>query len=92
MVPFRYLHQDSKLEERRKKQLKQELHTRIENEFAKILWKMLSRKGTFDKIVDDTWQRRADPQNAAQRLVWASLDERAFGLKNHRVCSVLTGT
>ena len=71
---FRYLKQDSKLEERRKKQFKQELHTRIENEFAKILWKDVVEKRDIDKIVDDIWQRQADPQNAAQRLsghLWA---------------------
>jgi LAO/AO transport system kinase len=69
---YRYLTQDSMLEERRKKQFKQELHTRIENEFAKILWKFVE-KGDIEKIVDDTWRRRIDPQNAAQKLVWSSL-------------------
>lgn len=71
---YRYLNQDSKLEERRKKQFKQELYTRIENEFARILWKFVEKRD-IEKIVDDTWQRRIDPQNAAQKLVWSSLKQ-----------------
>ncbi len=71
---FRFLQQDSKLEERRKRQLRQELRTRIENEFSRIFWKDVIEKRDIDKIVDDIWQRRADPQNAAQEIVWSSLE------------------
>jgi LAO/AO transport system kinase len=74
---YRYLNQDSKLEERRKKQLKQELHTRIENEFAKILWDLVDKRD-IEKIVDDTWQRRSDPQNAAQKFVLSSLKQKGI--------------
>jgi LAO/AO transport system kinase len=71
---YHFLQKDSKLEERRKKQLRQELSSRIEKEFAKILWKDVVEKTDIDKIVDDIWQRRADPQNAAQEVVRSSLD------------------
>jgi LAO/AO transport system kinase len=66
---YRYLQQNSKLEERRKRQLKQELRTQIENEFAQILWKDVLKKKDLCRIVDDLWQRRADPQNMARKIV-----------------------
>lgn len=71
---YDHLDENSRLEERRKRQLKQELHTRIENEFAKILWDMV-RKNDIEQIFIDTWLRRADPQNTAQQFVMSSLKE-----------------
>ncbi|MGA2400793.1 MAG: methylmalonyl Co-A mutase-associated GTPase MeaB [Syntrophobacteraceae bacterium] len=71
----RYLKQDSKLEERRKKQFKQELHARMEHEFSKILWKDIVENRNIDKVVDDIWRRKADPQNAAQQIVWSSFGD-----------------
>jgi putative protein kinase ArgK-like GTPase of G3E family len=79
---YRHLNQDSRLEQRRKKQLTREMHNRIENEFARILWDVLE-KGDIEKVVDDTLQRRADPQNAAQKIVWSSLKE--SGILNQRI-------
>ena len=70
----RYLNEDSKLEERRKKQFEQELQTRIENEFARILWNFVDKRD-IAKVVEDTWQRRTDPQIAAQKLVRSSLKQ-----------------
>ena len=70
----RYLSQDSKLEGRRKKHFEQEMQTRIENEFAKILWNFVDKKD-IAKVVDDAWQRRTDPQIAAQNLVRSSLKQ-----------------
>jgi len=66
---YRYLQQNSKLEERRKRQLSQELRSQIENEFAQILWKDVLKKKDLCRIVDDLWQRRADPQNMARKIV-----------------------
>ena len=42
----KFLKEDSKLEERRKNQLEQELRMRIENEFTRILWKAVVERGT----------------------------------------------
>lgn len=72
---YRYLQKDARLEERRKKQLKQELRTRIESEFAQVLWKDVLAKKEIEKTVDDIWQRRADPQNAARKIVGALLED-----------------
>ncbi len=66
---YRYLHQNAKLEERRKRQLKQELRTQIEYEFAQVLWKAVLKGKDLGSIVDDIWQRRADPQNVARKIV-----------------------
>ncbi len=71
---YDHLTENLRLEERRKRQLRQELHTRIENEFAKILWDMVQKKD-IDQVVLDTWLRRADPQNTAQQFVLSSLKE-----------------
>ncbi len=69
---YDHLDENSRLEQRRKRQLRQELHTRIENEFAKILWDMVHKKD-IEQVVNDAWLRRADPQNTAQQFVWSSL-------------------
>ncbi len=66
---YRYLQQNAKLEKRRKKQLKQELRTQIEYEFAQVLWKAVLKGKDLGSIVDDIWQRRADPQNVARKIV-----------------------
>ncbi len=66
---YRYLQQNAKLEERRKRQLKQELRTQIEYEFAQVLWKAVLKGKDLGSIVDDIWQRRADPQNVARKIV-----------------------
>ncbi len=78
---YRYLQQNSKLEERRKSQLKQELRTRIENEFSRLFWKDVVENRDIDKIVDDIWQRRADPENAAQEIVRSSLEGSGIRIK-----------
>src|SRR5208337_4344094 len=46
----RFLQQGSKLEDRRKSQLKQELRTRIEKEFSRIFWKDVVEKRDIDKV------------------------------------------
>jgi LAO/AO transport system kinase len=75
---YRHLQHDAKLEERRKRQLKEELRGRIESEFAQVLWQDMLAKKDIERIVDDMWQRRADPQNEARKIVGALLESSAI--------------
>ena len=72
---FRYLKQDSHLEERRKAQLKLELRARIESEFSQILWQDILSKRNVDKVVEEIWSRGIDPQNAARKIVMELIEE-----------------
>jgi LAO/AO transport system kinase len=69
----RFLKENSRLEERRKKQLEQELRMRIENEFSRVLWKQIVEKKDISEIVDEVWKRQIDPQHIAQKIVSHSL-------------------
>ena len=69
----RFLKENSRLEERRKKQLEQELRMRIENEFSRVLWKQIVKKKDISEIVDEVWKRQIDPQHIAQKIVSHSL-------------------
>jgi LAO/AO transport system kinase len=81
---FRYLDQDSHLEERRKAQLKLELRNRIESEFSQILWQDIVAKKNVDAIVEDIWSRRIDPQNAAREIVMRLIEDLVIRQKNSK--------
>lgn len=71
----RYLQQDSKLEKRRRAQLKLELRNRIESEFSHILWQDIIEKKNVDDLVQEIWARKIDPQNAARRIIGELIEE-----------------
>jgi len=65
---YRYLHQNSRLETRRKAQLKNELRYLIEAEFSEKLWRNLNEVD-LEKLVEDIWEQKIDPQTAARKIV-----------------------
>jgi len=64
-----FLEEDSRLERRRKSQLKRELQQLVEKEVSRIVWRRLSGSPDLDRFVDDVWGRRTDPESAAREIV-----------------------
>lgn len=71
-----YLQQDDQLEKRRKNQIKQEIKTRVEGEFSRLLWQNLSTNHTIDSVVQSVWDQQLDPNNAARQIVENWLKEK----------------
>ena len=71
----RYLKKNSKLEKRRRAQLKLELRNRIESEFSHILWQDIIEKKNVEKLMQEIWARKIDPQNAARRIIGKLIEE-----------------
>lgn len=65
----KFLQEQSRLELRRKTQLKTELQRRIEETLTEWLWKEFVRAEDLDRMVEDTWRRKIDPWTAARRVV-----------------------
>ncbi|MFC1895322.1 methylmalonyl Co-A mutase-associated GTPase MeaB [Thermodesulfobacteriota bacterium] len=71
-----HLAQHDRLKKRRKRQLEDELRNRIESAFSRTLWKDIIEGRKIETLVENVWERRIDPQNAAQKMVTEWLDER----------------
>jgi LAO/AO transport system kinase len=64
-----HLQENSRLENRRKTQLKNELKHRIEIELSEVLWKNVFKGNNIEQLVTDIWEHNFDPQTAARKLV-----------------------
>jgi len=74
----RHLQGDGNLERRRKAQIKEELQHRIEIEFSTLLWQDIADDDSIRKLVDDIWQHRLEPQNAARQMVTSWLAQKGL--------------
>ncbi|MBW1897904.1 MAG: methylmalonyl Co-A mutase-associated GTPase MeaB [Deltaproteobacteria bacterium] len=70
-----YLKENSRLEKRRKAQIKDELKNRMEIEFSKVLWKDIVDDDTINSLVEEILENKVDPQNAARKIVEECLGE-----------------
>lgn len=59
----------SRLELRRKAQLKTELQHRIEEALSEFLWREFAQNEDLDRLVEDIWKQKTDPCAAARRIV-----------------------
>jgi LAO/AO transport system kinase len=64
-----FLQEQSRLELRRKTQLKTELQRRIEEALSEFLWQEFVHNKDLDQLVEDTWRQKTDPRAAARRVV-----------------------
>ena len=64
-----YLREGTRLADRRKYQIKDELRYRIEIEFSRTLWQDVLKESNIDNLVEEVWQNKIDPQTAAQKIV-----------------------
>ncbi|MEW6670322.1 MAG: methylmalonyl Co-A mutase-associated GTPase MeaB [Thermodesulfobacteriota bacterium] len=74
-----FLQDQSRLEQRRKTQLKTEMQRRIEEAFSELLWQEFSRNEDLERLVEDIWRQKTDPRAAARRLVSAWLQNKKLG-------------
>jgi LAO/AO transport system kinase len=65
-----FLQSESRLQERRKSQLRQELRQRMEEELSQLIWQDVVEKKNIDQLVHRIWEREVDPQHAAREIVW----------------------
>jgi GTPase len=72
----RHLQESSRLENRRKDQLKNELKHRISIEFSEALWGNVVKGNNLKQLVEDVWKQKVDPQVAARRVVDQWLEEK----------------
>jgi len=73
----RFLQNESRLQERRKSQLKQELRQRMEEELSQLIWQDVVEKKDIDELVHHIWAREVDPQHAARKIVWELIEDLA---------------
>jgi LAO/AO transport system kinase len=73
----RFLQNESRLQTRRKSQLKQELRQRMEEELSQIIWQDVVEKKDIDQLVHHIWAREVDPQQAARKIVWELIEDLA---------------
>jgi GTPase len=73
----RFLQNESRLQERRKSQLKQELRQRMEEELSQLIWQDVVEKKNIDQLVHHIWAREVDPQHAARKIVWELIENLA---------------
>lgn len=73
----RFLHNESRLQTRRKSQLKQELRQRMEEELSQLIWQDVVEKKDIDQLVHHIWAREVDPQQAARKIVWELIEDLA---------------
>jgi LAO/AO transport system kinase len=64
-----YLRQHSRLEQRRKTQLRLELQHRIEEALSEFLWQDFIRDENLDLLVEDAWRNKIDSRAVARRAV-----------------------
>ncbi len=69
----RYLKSDNKIEQRRQRQIREELKHHVEAELNKLIWNVMDSGQDFGKVLKDVWHHRIDPQNAAREIVSAWL-------------------
>ena len=79
-----HLQENSRLENRRKAQLKNELKHRIEIELSEVLWKNVVKGNNIEQLVTDIWQNSFDPQTAARKLVSEWLEEHCVDLATNQ--------
>lgn len=72
----RHLQQNSRLEERRKYQLKIELQNRIGDTFSEFLWLEFAKEIDMDFLVEEIWAKKADTRAAASQIVAAWLKDK----------------
>jgi LAO/AO transport system kinase len=65
----RHLQEKLRLQNRRKLQLKNELRHRVQIEFSEALWGNVISGNNIEKIVEEVWQTKVDPQAAARKIV-----------------------
>ncbi len=65
----RHLQQNSRLEERRKSQLKNELRSQIRAAFSEIFWQKFAKENDMDFLLQDIWAKKSDPRAAASQIV-----------------------
>ena len=65
----RHLQQESRLEKRRKWQLKTELCRRIDETVSEIIRRRYITEEMLDGLVEDVWENRLDAQGAARQVV-----------------------
>lgn len=73
----RFLQSESRLQERRKSQLRQELRQRMEEELSQLIWQDVIEKKNIDQLVHRIWEREVDPQHAARKIVWELIKDLA---------------
>ena len=64
-----FLKEESRLELRRKAQLKTELQQRIEETLSEFLWQEFALNEDLDRLVEDIWKQKTDPRASARRVV-----------------------
>jgi len=64
-----FLREASRLELRRKAQLKTELQRRIEEALLEFLWHDVVRDQDLNRLVEEIWNRKTDPRAAARKVV-----------------------
>lgn len=65
----KYLHEGTRLADRRKSQIKDELRHRIEIAFSQTLWQDVLQGENIDQLVEEIWRQKIDPRTAAQKIV-----------------------
>jgi putative protein kinase ArgK-like GTPase of G3E family len=75
----RHLQENSRLENRRKSQLKNELRHRIQIEFSEVLWQNVIKGNNIEDLVENIWNGRIDPQAAARQIVADWLNKQKGG-------------
>lgn len=71
----RYLQRDNRMEQRRRRQLKEEIKHHIEAEFSRLIWSQMDQGRDMDNALQRTWEYQIDPQNAAREIVSGWLDK-----------------
>jgi LAO/AO transport system kinase len=66
---YHYLIDKDKFDERRKKQLKEELRAQIESEFSRVIWEDIVNDANIDNLVEVIWKDKVDPGSVARRIV-----------------------
>jgi LAO/AO transport system kinase len=71
----RYLQGDNKMEQRRRRQIEEELKHHVEEEFSRLIWNQMDHGPDIDDALQRAWEYRIDPQNAAREIVSGWLDK-----------------
>ncbi|MBN2568099.1 MAG: methylmalonyl Co-A mutase-associated GTPase MeaB [Deltaproteobacteria bacterium] len=66
---YHYLQKEGKLEERRRKQLREELRSQIEMEFVRVIWEDILDAENIDNLAEAMWKSKTSPRTVARKIV-----------------------
>jgi len=75
---YHHLKEGSRLENRRKSQLKNELKHRIGIQFSEMLWGNVLKGNHLQQLIETVWNQKIDPQAAARQVVTEWLRDKSW--------------